>query len=738
MSEQAQEQPPLDNSGKRRWRVSRRGFLIGAGAVAGGLALGALAGLPALRLQLAEVVDSGGGGFGGQSNDPLLWFEVNPDNRITLFVPKVEMGQGVHTALKQIAVEELGVPWDSVAVQQGTTAVGPQDSSGTSGSTSVAASYTPLREAAAALREMLRVEAAAQLGVPAATLMIDGAAFVTAEGASRTFGEVVAAKSGDWEVAEEEALLKTGTANRVVGQSLPRNDIPDKVTGTAVYGFDARLPGMKYGAVLRSPTIQGRLLSVNPVPAEAMPGVVAVVSEEGFAGIVADSRPQAWAALAALEAEWDEGKLWSQAELEELVSVGGPGGVSIQVEGNSERTLSSGAPLVAEYRTPLRVHTPLEAQAALADVQGERARVWTSTQAASRTQGLVAEVTGLAEEAIEIIPTYLGGGFGRKLGDVAVEAARLSQGAGLPVHVGWNRPEELRDGYFAPLTHHRLQGAVDANGRIQALKHEVGSGDILFAFFPAAMAAAFGADIGVTRGARIEYDVPNRHVVVWRRELPIATGSWRGLGLLPNIFAIESFMDELAHGAGIDPLQFRLQNLATDGRGAQLSGVLKAATTAAGWGTPRQEGRALGLACCYDYGTAVAAVAEVSVDAETGQVRVHHVTTAMDCGLVINPDGARAQMEGNAIWGVGSALLEEARVENGRVALNNFDTYPLLTMKEAPTIEAILVNSGVEEPSGVGEPPIGPIAPAIANAIFAQTGKRLRQMPFTPERVLAA
>ena len=393
---------------------------------------------------------------------------------------------------------------------------------------------------------------------------------------------------------------------------------------------------------------------------------------------------------------------------------------------------------MAEYRTPLRVHTPLEAQAALADVQGDRARIWTSTQAATRTQGLVAEATGLDEETIEIIPTYLGGGFGRKLGDVAVEAARLSQGAGLPVHLGWNRPEELRSGYFAPLTHHRLQGVVDSSGRIQALKHEVGSGDILFAFFPAVMAAAFGADIGVTRGARIEYDVPNRHTVVWRRELPVATGSWRGLGLLPNTFAIESFIDELAHGAGLDPLQFRLQNLDNEGRGAQLSGVLKAASTAAGWGAPQAEGRALGLACCYDYGTAVAAVAEVSLDAAAGQVRVHHITMAMDCGLVINPDGARAQMEGNAMWGVGSALLEEARVENGRVALNNFETYPLLTMKEAPTVEAILVNSGAAEPSGVGEPPIGPIVPAIANAVFALSGKRLRQTPFTPERVRAA
>jgi isoquinoline 1-oxidoreductase subunit beta len=719
----------INSDQKQSRHISRRKFLIGAGLAGGGLALGFLFGVPAARLRIAESTDEGGGGFFAQSSDPLAWFEVRPDNSITLYVPKVEMGQGVHTALKQIAIEELGIPWETLTVIQGTTSLGPQDSSGTQGSTSVSSSFTPLREAAATLREMLRSEAANQLGRPAGSLALQGAGFVTDGGASISFGEIVAQKVDDWEVPEESAPLKPVSEYETVGQPVAREDIPGKVTGEALYGYDVKLPGMKFGAVLRPPTIEGRLISVDAAAAEQMPGVVKVIVEDDFAGVVADSRIEAWAALNELDAQWDEGKLWQQAELEEMVTAGGPGGVTIQKEGNANRLLNSENVITAEYRTPLMVQTPLEAQAALADVREAGARIWASTQTQSRVQELVSEATGLDQETIEVIPTLLGGGFGRKLGDVAVETARLSKGAGVPVHLGWNRSEELKNGFFAPMSHHRLQAVVDQDGRIQAMKHELGSGDILFAFFSPLLTAVFGADIGVSRGARIQYDVPNVETVVWRRKLPVKTGSWRGLGFLPNVFAVESFIDEMAHAAGIDPLQFRQMNLPDTERGCKMGMVLDAAASSAKWGSSLADGRAQGLACGYDYGTSVAAVAEVSIDHEMGKIRVHHITSAMDCGLVINPDGAKAQMEGNTMWGVSATLLEEVRIENGCIALNNFDTYPLLTMKEAPTVEAILVDTGGQEPTGVGEPPIGPIGAAIANAVFSLTGERLRNLP---------
>ena len=272
---------------------------------------------------------------------------------MTLYVPKVEMGQGVHTALKQIAVEELGIPWESLTVLQGTTSLGPQDSSGTQGSTSVSSSFTPLREAAATLREMLQAEAAVQLEQPAGSLTQQGTALSAAGGASLSFGEIVANKGGEWEVPEEPAPLKAVSDYETVGKPAARVDIPSKVTGEVVYGYDVKLPGMKFGAVLRSPTIEGRLKRVDTTAAEQMPGVVKVVVDDDFAGVVAESRMEAWAAVDELDAEWDEGKLWQQEELEEMVTAGGPGGVTIQKEGNADRALNGENVITAEYRTPL-------------------------------------------------------------------------------------------------------------------------------------------------------------------------------------------------------------------------------------------------------------------------------------------------------------------------------------------------------------------------------------------------
>jgi isoquinoline 1-oxidoreductase beta subunit len=393
-----------------------------------------------------------------------------------------------------------------------------------------------------------------------------------------------------------------------------------------------------------------------------------------------------------------------------------------------------------EYRTPFAVHAHLEAQAALAEVQPDRIRVWSSTQAQSSVQSAVAKALGVDEKTVEVIPTYLGGGFGRKVGDeVAIEAARLARASGVPVHIGWTRTEDMRYGYFRPPTHHRLAARLDADGNLAALEHRQASGDVAFAFLPNFLQPVMGADFGAYRGALIRYAVPNKQTVAYRTELPIRTGWWRGLGLLANVYAVESFMDEAAHAAGADPLAFRLRHL-DDAIPAhsRLKAVLNAAADLSGWGTPAPEGRARGIACCIDVDTAVAMVAEVSVVRETGQIRVHRVAAAMDAGLVVNPDGARAQVEGNIMWGVGSALIEELTVKDGQVEAGNFDRYPLLTMKEAPDVDVVLLEAGDGRPRGVGEPPIGPVAAAIGNAVFALTGVRFRQLPMTPARVTAA
>jgi len=725
----------------RRWRLSRRGFLIGAGVTGVGLALGWTLGLPALHLRMAESFDSGEGAPGADwPTDPWAWFEVLEDSRIRFYVAKVEMGQGVHTALAQIAAEELGIAWADLDVAQATTHVGPADSFGTSGSMSVTSLYTPLREVAATLRELLRAEAATTLGQAADKLVIDGRGFaVNGDAATRVDFYTLVANKSEWEVPETPPTLKNFTDFQVIGQSLPRVDIPAKVTGAAIYGYDMRVEGMKYGAIARPPTIEAKLTAAQPGNAQNSPGVHTVVTAEDFAGVVADSRAQARAALAELQLAWDEGKLWQQAEIDQAVTVAESGGVIIQSEGDAPTLLRQKATLRAEYRSPFAVQTPLEAQAAVADVRSDNARVWVSTQMQGRTRDIVAEAIGLKAEQVEIIPTYLGGGFGRKAGfEVAVEAARLSKAARAPVHVGWDRTEELRYGYFRPPTHHVLSANLDDSGKIAALEHQQASGDVAFGFLPGFLTLVMGADFGATRGARIAYNIPNVQTVAHRIELPVRTGWWRGLGLLANTFAIESFMDELAHTAGIDPLTFRLNHLADDQREQRLRAVLAAAAEKAGWGSRAPAGRARGLACCIDADTVVAQVAEVSFDATTNRIRVHQITAAMDCGLTVNPDGAAAQIEGNIMWGVSSTFLEEMRVKDGQIALNNFDTYPLLTMRDAPHVEVVLLEAGDGKPRGVGEPPIGPVAAAIGNAFFALTGMRLRQLPFTPERVQAA
>jgi isoquinoline 1-oxidoreductase beta subunit len=739
--EQRIDQVPDD--GERKWYISRRGFLIGMTTTGAALALGIPLGLPSLRRAAAGLTEGDAGGFASGTLDPLLWFEVYPDGRVLIFVPKAEMGQGIHTALAQIAAEELGVAWERLEVQHASTNQADENFRGTSGSISVATLYDPLRQAAATLREMLRAEAARVLNQPAEVLVARDGGFELADDPQVhvTYGEL-AARDVEWQVPEEEVSLKPASEYKFIGKSLPRVDLPGKVTGEAIFSYDARAEGVLYGAAVHRPTIEAKMLSAQPGKAADMPGVVKVVIEDGFAGVVAETRPQAWAARSALEVEWDEGHLWQQEELEDLVTAGGRGGVNIQQVGDASTALKEGTPISAEYRSGMASHAPMEPQAALAVIGPDGGQVWTATQFEMNARREVAAALALEPEQIEVIPTYLGGGFGRKIElkpvpSAAVEAARLSGAVGAPVHVGWSRAEEMRDGFVRPLTHHRLSAMLNDSGQIEVLVHEQASGDALFGGFPQAVGRILGFDFGATRGAQIPYALANKDTTVWRHPMPIPTGSWRGLGLMANVFAIESFIDELAHAAGADPLQFRVSHLPDDALGRRMRAALQAAADRSGWGNGLPEGRGRGIALATDGGTVVAEVAEISLDQDSGRIRVHRVVAAVDPGRVINPDGARAQIEGSIVMGTSAALLEEITVKDGRVQAGNFDSYPLIRMAEAPDVETILLEAPDGKPRGLGEPPIGPIAAAIGNAFFSLTGVRLRRLPMTPDRVKA-
>lgn len=718
---------------ERKWRVTRRQFLLGMGGAVGGvLALGVL-GAPAARLRLADVLD-GAAQPTSFEGGPLSWFEISADNQVTLFVPKVEMGQGIHTALGQIAAEELEIKWEQLSVAQSGTRAGPTDSAGTGASSSVSSLFTPLRETAATMRAMLIDAASRQLNVPAGLLVAEEGR-VYPQGKPEdglTYGEIVAAANGEWVVPEEAPPLKPRSQFKWIGKPKQRLDFEQKLTGAAIYGLDVRVPDMVYGAAAHPPTIEAKMVQAAAGNARSMPGVIEVIANENIAGVIAESRAQAESAVNAMDIEWDEGKLWQQSEIEALVTVGQGNDTVIQKEGNAPANLKADADGVAqvitgEYRTPMAAHAHLEPQAALVDVREDRVEAWVATQMPIVVRDEIAEVLGVDKETVNVQATYLGGGFGRKLNtEAATEAARLSAATGRPVHVGWNRRDEFRAGYLRPPTHHVFSGSLTADGRLHAIEHQQASGDVAFAFLPGFLKFIMGADFGAWRGGRIVYDAPHVRTVAWRTPLPVRTGWWRGLGLLANTFAVESFIDEMAHAGGVDPLEFRLQHFADDERGRRFKTVLSAVAERAGWGGPVAQGRARGIACSIDVNTVVAQVAEVSI--ENGQVRVHKVTSAMDPGLVINPDGASAQTQGSIVMGLGSTLLEEVTIKDGVIEPTNFNRYPLITMKETPEIDDFLLESG-DEPFGVGEPPIGPIAAAVANGVYALTGQRLRSLP---------
>jgi isoquinoline 1-oxidoreductase beta subunit len=712
----------------RRWRVTRRGFLIATGVAGAGVLLGWRYGVPAVRLAIARRLD-GAAPPGGVTGPPDAWFELAPDAPVRLYLSKVEMGQGVHTALAQLAAEELELSVEALEVRSAPSTRGLDDPMGTSASTTVSSSWTPLREAAALLREAVRARAAEHWGVPLADVFAMDGRMVRRDAPETTLGYAeVAALGGLGPFPDDPPPLKPRSEFQRIGRSVPRIDLERKLRGDGGFGLDARLPGMRYGAIARPPRIGATLERAAEGSARDVPGVVDVVIEDGFAGVVATRRSAARRGVAALELTWREPEpLVTQRAIDEAVALQDRGGTHVQREGAPARRLRDRVDVRADYATPMAAHAHLEPQAALVDVRAEGVRAWVATQAPTLVRDDLAELLGRPAEEIAVTATALGGGFGRRLTVApAREAARLSRAVGAPVHVAFGREEEFQHGYVRPPTRNRLEARVEG-GRIEAIRHLQASGDVAFPFLPKVAAAVLGADFGAWRGATIPYGgIPHRETIAQRARLPVATGWWRGLGLLPNVFASESFLDEVARSVGADPVAFRLDHLGSSSDERRAAAVLEAAAEAAGWGTPLPAGRGRGVALTFDAGTWVAQVAEVSLGSV--RPRVHRVVAAIDPGVVVNPDGVRAQTEGSVAMGVSSALYEELTVEDGRFAVDNFDGYRLLREADMPDVEVVLLE-GDDEPHGVGEPPLGPVAAAVANAVVDAGGPRLRRLP---------
>lgn len=710
----------------KKTHPSRRKFLIRAGlGTAGVLAVGAYLFRNPVRRSLFNVMNSLELPYQGNTSDPMIWFEITKDNRVVLHSPKVEMGQGTFTGLAQMAADELEVDISQIRVVHAATSTGNIDGMSTGGSTSVSGLWHPLRELAATTREMLRIEAAKKMDMDVSSLSLENGVITSGE-KSMTYAQVATGVI-DWEIPETPAL-KSVSEYTYVGRPLARIDLEDKVYGAPIFGIDAEMPEMLYGTVVRPDKIGSRFISADASEAGQMPGVVAIIEEDDFIGVVARSYIEAENAKKAIKVNWEGPHNLQQSDLIDKMTVGNGKHTMIQKQGQK---LDGDEVMTLEFRSPIGAHAQLEPNGVLASVEHDRATIIIATQVVGITRQEVADRLGFDPEAVNVIPTYLGGGFGRRLHTPhAVHAAVMSKMVGKPVKYFFSRKDEFQHDMFRPPTHHILKGRLDDKGYMAGLEHHFASGDVAnkSVLTPKFLPTLLGADIGAIRGGLIQYTkTPHLRAVYWHVDLPFATSWWRSLGLLANTFAIESFVDEMALNSGKDAVDFRLRSIPDDEGGTRLKNVIRAAAEKAGYTEEVKGDRALGLAASVDAGTPCAQVAEVSI--HKGEIKVHKVTVALDPGIAVNPDQVRAQCEGCVIMGMSASMFEKMEIKDGSLTPTNYGPYQMALMRHAPKEIDVVLLQGKDSPGPVGEPPLGPVAAAISNAVRRLTGKRLTRLP---------
>ncbi len=672
---------------------------------------------------------------------PNAFLRIDTDGSVTVMVGRSEMGQGVATALPQLLAEELDVPWDRVSFEFAPAhpAYGMFGLQVTGGSTSVIQSWEPLREAGAAARWMLREAAAQQWGVEADQVQMHSGKAIGGDGSELTYGELAAAAA--LLDVPKNVPLKDPAEFRLIGESVPRLDVPVKTTGEAVFGIDAGPSDTRVAVVARCPVFGGSVRSFDPAPALAVPGVDEVVELESGVAVVAAGYVAAKAGRDALVVEWDEGpgsELDDAEIFRRFAAATQDGGGSARDDGDVDAVFAAGGePIRATYQLPYLAHATMEPMNCTVWVRDGRCTVWTGSQfqnapgiVGGGARQVAAKAAGVGADDTEVHTTFLGGGFGRRAErDFVREAAELAGKIDGPVKVIWSREDDMQHDFYRPASYHEIAAVLDADGMPEAWQHDIATQSILLHLVPGWVPGFAGRFAGskdptATEGARNQpYHVPNIRVTYARVDLPIPVGFWRSVGHTHTAFVVESFIDELAHAAGRDPYEYRRDLLDAHPR---HRAVLDAVAEASGWGSPAPQGRARGIAMAESFGSFVAEVAEVSV--ENGRPRVHKVWCAIDCGVVLNPAIVRAQMESGIVYGLTAALYGEINIERGRVVQSNFHDYQMLRMNEAPEVEVLLTPSG-DAPGGVGEPGTPPIVPAVTNAIFALTGERVRKLP---------
>ena len=704
---------------------ARRGFLKASLGLTGAMVMAFT--LPGCR--------PGAAGTGPMAFVPNAFIAIGADGLVTLVMPFAEMGQGTYTSVSMLIAEELDVDLGAVRLE-----AAPADEKRyahplfgmqiTGGSGTIRGAWEPMRKAGAAARMMLVEAAAREWRVEAgACRAARGEVLHPASGRRLGYG-ALAAKAAALPVPEP-VVLKPASAFTLIGSAAKRLDIPSKVNGSARFGIDANPPGMKVAAVAACPVFGGKLASVDDSQARAVKGVRKIVRLPDAVAVVADHMGAARKGLAALAITWDDGPnagfstaAWDQQLAQALR---GKGIVALE-EGNAAVMQAAGARVVeASYAMPMLAHAAMEPMNCTALVSKDGAELWVGTQAPARCQALVAKALGLDPARVKVNNHLLGGGFGRRLeADYAVQAALIARQLPHPVKVIWSREEDIQHDMYRPFYRDEVRMVLDGQGKPAGFSHRLAGSSVVARYAPAWMAK--GIDPDAVHEAGSPYDLAHKYVEFVPVESPVPTGFWRGVGPTHNTFVTESFIDELAHAAGQDPVAYRRALLASKPRALQ---VLDLAAQRAGWGRKLAPGSGMGVAIVNAWDSFAASVVACRVDAQ-GAITLERITTVVDCGRVIHPDGVVAQMEGGQIYGLTAALYGHVTVEGGRVVQSNFHDYPLMRINEVPPIDTHLVPSA-EAPGGTGELGTALVAPALANAVFAATGKRIRSLPLSPE-----
>ncbi|CAE6814508.1 Isoquinoline 1-oxidoreductase subunit beta [Paraburkholderia nemoris] len=717
-------------------RPSRRTFLKAAGAFAAvGLTIGfewAGTGRRALAATMPDATFA-----------PNAFLRVAPDNSVTVIAKHVEMGQGAYTGIATIVAEELDANWQDVRVESA-----PADAKryanlafgtiqGTGGSSAMANSWMQLREAGAKARAMLVSAAAAQWQVPASELTtLDGSVHHAATNRTATYGSLASAAARL--PVPDTVTLKSPKDFRLIGHQLPRVDVPPKTNGTAQFTLDVTFPGMLVALLQRPPLFGATVKSFDASAAKAVPGVVSVVQVPGGVAVVAKGFWAAKQGRDALKVEWDDSKAEkrsSDAIMAEYRQLAEQPGMSARKDGDATKALAGAVKKIsASYAFPYLAHAPMEPLDAVVKLTADSCEIWAGDQFQTVDQANAAHTAGLDPQQVKIHTLYAGGSFGRRANtqsDYIVEAVSIAKALGAngtPVKLQWTREDDIHGGLYRPMYFHKLDACLSADGKLVGWRHRIVGQSILAGTPFASVMVKNGIDgTSVEGAANVAYAIPNVSVELTTTQTGVPVLWWRVVGSSHTAFAVEAFMDEAAHAARKDPFVFRRDLLAHEPR---MRGVLELAAQKAGWdpAKPLPKGRGRGIAVAEAFKTFVAQVAEVSVDKD-GNVKVERVVCAVDCGTPINPDVIAAQMEGGIGFGLGAALHSAITLKDGKVEQNNFDGYQVLRFAEMPKVEVHIVQSG-EAPTGVGEPGVAPVGPAVANAIFAATGRRIHSLPF--------